>query len=216
MASYCDASDVEAEIRADNSFSASTTPTLSTVNDWITEASDEIRDLADKEFGSESVTGEFYHYYGDRVISPRNTPLVSVSDVKYNEDSLDSPNYVSKTEGDDYTVIKERSQIHLMKGFNPKTGLKRFKLDYSYGKGSIPSKIKKLCTKMVALRVLDSLLASDVNNENAGSDVQVGSIQVKKPADYGAVNYKLLREEIEKLKDDLETGSRTFRSNVYR
>jgi len=41
MANYISPSDVEAEIRADNAFSASTTPTKSEVEQWIEEASDE-------------------------------------------------------------------------------------------------------------------------------------------------------------------------------
>jgi len=215
MASYISPSDVEAEIRADNDFSASTTPTKSEVEQWIEEASDEVRDVADTEFGSQSVTDELYHYYGTDKLAPRNTPLQSVSEVEYNQGDIKDTDWTTLTEDGEYTVLPNRSQIHFLQGFYPKQGLKKFRLDYTYGRSSVPSKIQKLVTKMVALRVLDSLLASDVENENAGSDVQVGSIQVKKPADYGVVNYKQLKEQIQQLRDEIKTGSRTYRTNTY-
>jgi len=170
--------------------------------------------LANTEYGSQSVTDEFYHYYGG-ALAPRNTPLQSVSQVEYNNGDIESPDYEVLTEDEDYTVILERSQIHFIEGFSPKHGLKRFKLDYTYGYNSVPSRVKMLATKMVAKRVLDSLLSSDVNQDDAGIDVQVGSIQVKKPSDYGVENYKQLKMEIEKLKEDVVGGATTFRTNVY-
>jgi len=215
MASYISPSDVEAEIRAENPFGASTTPTKSEVEQWIEEASDEVRDVADTEFGSETVTDELYHYYGTNKLAPRNTPLQSVSEVEYNQGDIKDTDWTTLTEDDEYTVLPNRSQIYFLQSFYPKEGLKKFRLDYTYGRSSVPAKIQKLVTKMVALRVLDSLLASDVENENAGSDVQVGSIQVKKPADYGVVNYKQLKEQIQQLRDEIKTGSRTYRTNTY-
>jgi len=215
MVSYCDVGDVEAEIRADNAFDNSTVPTQTEVEQWIKEASDYIRDLADREYDSVSVTDEFVHYYGSDFIGLKQAPIQSVSEVEYNAGSISDTDWQTKTEDEDYTVIKDRGQLKLLKGFSPKEGLKRFRVDYTYGESDVPATVRMLCTKMVARRVIDSLLAADVNKENAGTDVQVGSIQVKKPADYGVENYKQLKMRIQELKEEVSSGSRSIRTNTF-
>lgn len=215
MVKYCDASDVEAELRADNSFSSSTTPTLTQVQDWIEAESDDIRHEADAEYGQQSVTDELIGYFGGRYITIPEAPLVSVSSVEYNQDTIDDPDWVTKTEGDDYTVFLDRGQLKLIGGFNPKTGDKRFRIDYTYGRSNVPKRIRKLCAKAVAKRTIETLLESDIETENAGTEVSVGTIEIVKPSDYGAENYRILKQEVQRMRENLGDDVNAYRANIW-
>jgi hypothetical protein len=63
--------------------------------------------------------------------------------------------------------------------------------------------------------VLETLLSSDLNTDNAGSRIEVGSIKIVKPSDYGASNFKMLKQEVREFKQNLGGSVKTFRPNVY-
>jgi len=216
MVSYCNASDVEAELRADNSFSSSTVPTKTEVDSWIEEISDEVRHIAAQEYDSQTVTQTF-DYEGDGSILLPNTPVDTLSDVEYTDHAeTETKNYESLTEEEDYEFYADQGLIDLYdEHANYKTGKKRFRVSYDYGTGSIPARIRRLVAKKTALRVLTSLLNRDLEDENAGSETRVGSITIKKPANYGTENLRMLKSEINDLEERLRDEFKVFRSEVY-
>jgi len=212
MVSYCDVADVQAELRAENAFDGSTIPTDTQVSNWIEQESDRIRRIADQEFGEQSVTDE-YHMYAGGGLLPRNTPVISIDELEYNENKLGSEDWEVLVAGNDFRFLEDKDRIEFVPEFHPKHGQRRFRVDYTYGYTSTPKRIKSLCAKRVTLRTLKTLLNSDVEQENAGSEVRVGSIQIKKPEEYGTTNLQMLKSEIEMLENELRSGSRSFRTN---
>jgi len=216
MVEYCNASDVEAEIRADNSFSASTTPTLTQVENWIKDASDEVRHIAAQEYDSQTTTDVFDYSKDGDILLP-NTPVQSVNKVEY-DDSLatDPASFEELDEGDDYEVYLDRGLVDLYHEHRTfKDGKKRFRVSYDYGTGQIPSRVRGLVSMKVAYRVLQSLLNQHVENDNTGGETSVGSITIKKPGDYSAENMRLLRERIAEREERLRDEFGVFRSSVY-
>jgi hypothetical protein len=90
-------------------------------------------------------------------------------------------------------------------------GKKRFKIIYTAGAESTPKVVQKLCTKLVAERVLSSLIFDNVNTGNDGGSISVGSISIVEPASYGVSSYKQLKSDIDKLKEDITGGFGVYR-----
>lgn len=216
MVSYCNASDVEAEVRADNSFSASTTPTLTQVQNWIEDASDEVRHIAAQEYDSQTTTDLFDYSKDGDILLPR-TPVQQISKVEYDDSQpTDNASFKTLTEGDEYEVYLDRGLVDLYHEHHTfKAGKKRFRVSYDYGTGSIPNRVRKLVSMKVAYRVLQSLLNKHVEDDNTGGETSVGSITIKKPGDYSAENMRLLREQIAEREERLRDEFGVFRSSVY-
>lgn len=206
---YTTASKVEAELRATTAFSASTTPSLAQATEWIEETTDYIDALAGQSFESTSYTE--YHDYNpsDRNIYLRKGPVISISSVSYNVSAIGvAPSYVEKTADEDYiTYIEDdeegRVEINYNKWQPDPSHPKAIKVVYTAGYSSVPGRITMLATKMVAKRVLDTLLANNFNERNSGGSISVGSINIVEPNDYGLGSYSKLGADISDLKNQL-------------
>lgn len=216
MVSYCSIQDVEAELRADNNFTSDTIPTKTQVENWIEDASDEVRHIAAQEYDSQTTTGVFDYSHDGDILLP-NTPVQSVNKVEYDDSRPTDPaNFEELDEGDDYEVYLDRGLVDLYD--EHKTfieGKKRFRVSYDYGTGQIPSRVRGLVSMKVAYRVLQSLLNQHVEDDNTGGETSVGSITIKKPGDYSAKNMRLLRERIAEREERLRDEFGVFRSSVY-
>lgn len=199
---------VQSELQTSTQFSPSTTPSLGDVEEWIAEESAYINNLANQIFGSTTYSSEFIDYDGEQDIVLENSPVISVGSVKYNEYPLGSSlgsSWTTKTEGTDYTVYKDRGVIRIIfDNFTPDPGPKRFCIDsYVAGYEVIPYEVRKLCTKLVAERVLSTLIAKNINERNDGGTVSIGSVSITEPSAYGVGSFRKLKEDIERLKEEV-------------
>ena len=60
-----------------------------------------------------------------------------------------------------------------------------------------------LATKLVAKRVIDTVLAKDVAEKQSGKSVSIGSVSIVRPAEVGVSQYKSLTSDIDLLKAEL-------------
>lgn len=209
---------VKAELRASEDFASYTTPSLSDVQEWISEISDEISQLAGRVFTETEYT-EVFDYGGDDILLLKNAPVLSIESVKYSPFPLGSPEYSltqERTEDIDFTLYKEAGEIEILPNWKPMPGLKRIEVKYTAGFTQIPRTIQMLATKKVARRVIDTLLSKDINQKQSGKSVSVGSIRIVKPSDFGVTQYRTLNEQITKLEGDVVGGTSLYRLPMTR
>lgn len=214
--SYCTPGDVEEELRAENSFSSSTYPSLSTVQEWIQQESDIINDMTNSVYSSQTVTEEVYDYNGDdEYIMPSKLPLISLTTLEYNDaNEGETPNWVTKTEDTDYYVYEDRGTIEFIySNFAPKPGKRRLRLTYNYGTSVVPSRVKKLTTLIVTLRVIESLYNKNVNEGDVGGTTSVGVVNIVEPDNLGLNIVKNIQERISDYKGELKGGTHPI---IYR
>lgn len=214
--SYTTAALVQAELQSSTAFSSATLPALADVTNWINEESAYVNSIANLVFGS-TAYDQYIDYEGETIIPLDNTPIISVTAVLYNSSYLGQTNYATSwttlTSEVDYTVYADRSYIQLlMNTIRPTAGIKKFRIQYTAGYATIPLDVQKLVTKLVALRVLDTLLQKNVNERNDGGSVSVGSISIIEPASYGVGSLKKIKSDIELLKTELVKGTKVIRA----
>jgi len=210
---YTNAAYVAEELRAAESFSTSTLPTLETVERWIADTDTYINTLAGRNFES-TLYSEVIDYYGEETIPLQHSPLISITDVLYTSSALGTSAYALSNTADsltDYNSYDNTGDLIIM---NPATfteGRKSIQVNYTAGYAVIPSDIQMLSTKMVAQRVLNSLINSNVNEGNDGGQISVGSISIVEPASYGVNSYKQLGTTINELQDKIVGEFRVHR-----
>jgi hypothetical protein len=206
MVQYTTAALVEAELRATAAFSGSTTPTLAQATTWIEEESAYIDRLLGYSIASASYT-DTIDYQGEEVITLKHSPVISVNSVLYSTSELGTSGYAlsaTKVDGTDYTVYTDSGEIKIIQtNWSPSDGDKRIQVNYTAGYATTPYTIQKLATKLVASRVLDTLIHQNVNESNDGGTVQVGTIKIVEPGSYGVNSYQSLNTDIGMLKDEL-------------
>ncbi len=212
--SYTDAESVAEELQTTTAFASNTIPSLSTITEWITQESEQVNHDAQVIFGETQYTS-FIDYKGEETLTMRYSPIISVEKFEYATVSLGTdgyPTYETKTEDSHFTVYDSSGEITILfNTFSPKEGLKRFKIDYKAGFATVPLIVKKLTTKMVAMRVLNTLINQNLNDRNDGGSINVGSIAIVEPANYGIGSYKQLKIDIEELKLDTSKGFGVYR-----
>lgn len=211
---YTTADLVQAELRATTPFTSSTLPSLQSVNRWIAEESTIIDSIAGS-VASETTYTEFVDYDGSDIILLKHSPIITVTALAYNTNPIGSSlgeAWVTKTAETDYTIYEGRGKILLLPlNFSPSCGPKRFRIVYSAGYSTIPYPIQALATKKVALRVLDTLLSSNVNEANDGGEVSVGSIRIVEPGNYGGKSLLQLKDTIKQLENQVIGGTGVYR-----
>jgi len=210
--SYTTASLIQVELRASTAFSNSTNPSLATITTWIEEIGSYIDGLASKVYAVTTYT-DVFHYGGENFLFLKNTPLVSVTKVEYNSSAEGvAPVWTTLTEYTNYTADLDKGIVILnFTAFNPKSGYNRFRVTYSSGYATIPKNVQMLATKLVASRVLTSLINQNVNERNDGGSISVGDISIVEPASYGVASYKELKADIKDLENTLSGGFKVYR-----
>ena len=213
---YTIADNIQDEIRATSPFTDLTLPSLTTITAWIEQESAEIDNMAGMSYASTANTVDL-DYNGDDRILLKKSPIIAISAFKYAPYAIGTssyPGWLSKVEDTDFTVYKDSGEVEiLLSNFSPEIGSKRFRIEYTSGYTTTPQLVQKLCTKMVAMRVLNSLLQNNVNEGNDGGSISVGSISIVEPASYGVNSYKALQAEIDGLKQKLLVGTGVYRFN---
>ena len=216
---YTTADLIKNELRSTTDFSATTNPTVDTVTNWIQEESAQINKDSARNWGETEYT-DVVDYNGAETITLVNSPVIAVSSVKYSEYALGTTDYSLTTEkvaDTDYTVYADRAEIVILPSWSPAEGRKRISVTYTAGFETLPLTIQQLATKMVSLRVLNSLLNNNVNESNDGGSISVGSFCIVEPASYGVNSYQNLKKDIDSLKQDISKGFGMHRyTNYYR
>ena len=221
--SYSSAEYIQAEIRADTAFSSTTTPSLDTVNRWISEESRLIELKTGQVFANSAETSVYFDYDGSGIFRLPNSPIISIEELKYNENGLGTAaSWLTLTEGNAYNFIlyKDEGEIEFFAGesatnkITPKAGNKKLLISYTHGYAEVPYEIVKLCTLLVSKRVIMTLINSQSNSE--GGNIQVGTISVTDPSNF-SVNYiKSMNQEISDLWNTIGQNFNTFRfTRVY-
>ena len=215
---YTTPSLVEADIRASTAFSSSTTPSLAQVTTWIDEESRVAEVRTNTVFSSTIVSSTYFDYSGEDIFRLPQSPLLSVDKVEYNTTSTGLvPNWVELEEGFDknYLVYTGEGEIEFIHGINainkviPRSGRKRLRVSYTYGYDSTPLEIQKAVTRQVSLRVIESLLNTQANTQ--GGNIQVGTISVTDPSNYGVTWFRASRDEIDNIYNNMGYSVKTFR-----
>lgn len=219
VSSYSDLTLVQSELRTSTSFSSSTTPTAATVNTWIDQESSQIDNKTGNAYASTTESSVFLDYDGTGTLLLEHTPLLEISELRYNQASSGATeDWVTLEEGTDknYMVYLDEGEVKFIAGLNPttkitpKAGYKKFCVTYKHGYSQVPGFIEKLVTKKVAHRVIGSLANSQTNTE--GGDIQIGVIRVAEPGDFSLNYIKGLTQEIKELESELGLNFKTYRS----
>lgn len=214
---------VQAELRVDTTFGSTTVPSLDTVNNWIDEESRYIDTITNSVYSTTTVSSTYVDYDGEGRLRFPNAPLISITKVEYNINSIGmASSWIELEEGfdKDYISYLDLGEIEFVKGINstnkvfPISGVKKFRLSYLHGIALVPADIQKLATLLVAKRTLLSLANSQANTE--GGSIQIGTIQITDPTTYGINYINTLTAEIKDYTATIGRGFKTYRpTRVY-
>ena len=208
---------VQSEIQGASPFDTDTFPSLADVNAWIEEESSYINSISDRVFSSVVVTDQYVDIEEDDDILLPVAPIISLTKLEYNKNRLGDPDgtdWVTKTEDSDFILYDDVGRIHVIRSnWNPKPGRRRVRVTYTYGYADTPLTVRTLASKLVAKRVIDSLLSNKLFEGDTG-DVSIGTMRVSEPADLSIQAYRKLDDDIEKLKDRLHDGFKVYRPIV--
>lgn len=206
---------VGVEIRASATFSSSTIPTLDTVTTWIEEASREIEVRTGNLFSSTLNSSTYVDYDGDCIFRLPQSPVIAINELRYNNSPLgETSSWITLEEGydKDFITYLDEAEVEFIVPYNQ--GKKKICITYSSGFTTVPLDIQRLCTLLVAKRVIMSLSNSQSNTE--GGDIQVGTIRVSDPSTYSVTYLKSMNQEINDLYDKCGYSFKTSRlTRVY-
>ncbi len=214
---YTTAALVEAELSSAASFSTSSVPTLAQLTTWISETDAMIDQLSANVYAQSTYVEEI-NYEGEDRIMLKHAPIISVTSVQYSPYALGSteyPSYVTKVADTDYSVFLQKGYLEVLPSWSPRCGSKQIKVTYVAGYATTPPVVQMLSTKMVAKRVIDSVMNKDLKEKQSGKSISVGSISIVKPTDFGVASYKSLSTNIDELKQELIKGPSAFRFINY-
>lgn len=207
---------VQEELKATTAFTDSTYPSLQAIEIWINEESAFVNRLANTNFGETQYT-QYYDYDGEETLYLKHTPVMSIDTFEYNTASLgNTASWATKVEDTDFSVDTDRGEVTIIDTrFSPTSGKKKFRITYTAGYDDIPYEVQKITTKMVAKRVIDSVLAKDTAERQSGKSISVGSISIVKPAQFGVQQYAALKTDIMDLQAQILKGTTAHRFGSY-
>jgi hypothetical protein len=200
---YTDLQQVQEELRSEVSFSNNTLPSAQTVTRWIGQASERVDNIAGRTFGVTTYV-EYIDYNGEEMLMLKHAPFTTVTSVEYNDQPSGQPtNWATLTADTSYVVYPETGEILIvLDQWKPNFGNRNIRITYSAGFTDIPELIQTAVTKIVALRVLNTLISKNVNEGSDGGSISVGSISIVEPASYGVNSYRNLQQEVKDLLDN--------------
>ena len=210
---YTDDTAVASELRTTDLFASTTIPSLEDVSEWIGQYSDYIDGLANKSFIATDYT-QYFDFDGSTELYLKNTPVNSITSIRYNTAKLGATEvWVDKVEGTDFIHYPEKGFIKIITSnwTTLASGFRNIEVVYNAGYTVVPGRIKLLATKMVASKVLSTLLNENVEGRNDGGSISVGDIKIVEPGAYGVNSYKNLNQDIKDMEDDLVNGYRVYR-----
>lgn len=210
---YTDDTAVAHELRSTDLFSPSTIPSLEDVSEWIGQASDYIDGLANKSFIATDYE-QYFDFDGTTQLYLKNTPVNTITSLEYNTAlEGETPAWVTKTEGVHFLTYPDKGYVEIVtrKWTTIKSAFRNIRINYNAGYATVPGRIKLLATKLVASKVLGTLLNNNISERNDGGSISVGDISIVEPGAYGVNSYKNLQQDIKDMEDALVNGYRVYR-----
>jgi len=156
-------------------------PSISTVNEWIEWAEDNIDRSSGYSYTTEGKTDLILAGNGNYEfwLPQEYLPLVSISQMEINTGSDFDQTWVEKTEGTDFLILNlDTGRIKFntsgVTGFSSKT--QQLKVDLVYGFSTIPHIVEEIATKMVAKKFIQSVASSASAGGN--ESIRVGPIMI--------------------------------------
>lgn len=167
---YTDIDEVQTFLKT--TFDGTTTPTLTTVNEWITDADAEVDRLTGTTFTATSNIDVFdLTNRTDRVLL-RKFPVISLTAVEYNS-STDADKEFNPT----WTAFDNSRLDGDFAIFDiPKIGNQIVRVTYQYGFSTTPSEVKHLAT----LLVVKKAISADSYAKNSTSSLSIGPLSITK------------------------------------
>ena len=192
--------------------SSSSTPSSDDIAIWIGQAKAEIDSRSGETFEPIGVTQELYDWnHDDNILRLKNSNVLSITTFEYNDQNAgETPSWTSKTEDTDFYLQGDYGEVEFItSNFSPIAGKRRFRVTYTHGQTSVPKDVQMLATKIVAKRVIDSVISSQASV--AGGAVSVGTISVDDASNFSPTVSKQLKAEIDSLFDKIIGSFKTYR-----
>ncbi len=206
MANYTTVSNVSEELNA-FSISDTTTPNIDTVTTWIEQASRMIDLHTHQVWGSTVATEETHDYDGAGEFQTYHSPILAV-DSLYKEVNGVGGTSISweeleegRIDGKDFYYYADEGDVVFHGSDKPKAGRQSLKISYTYGYTNTPLEIVQISTKIVAKRVINSVINGSASSE--GGAVSVGTISVSDPSTFSLTRVKEMDSEIKSLYSDI-------------
>lgn len=202
MTSYTTYTKVSEEL---NNFTldASSTPTSTVVNTWITEASKLIELNTNQVWASTVVSSEYHDYDGSGIFKTYHSPIITITELLAESNGINSESLgwhtleEGKIRTKDFYQYSDEGDIIFHGTEKPSAGYQNLCISYSYGYATTPIQIQTLATKIVATRVINSVINGSASSE--GGAVSVGTISVSDPSTFGISRIKEMNQEIKDL-----------------
>jgi len=186
-------------------------PTLTTVEGWIEESSNELEVRTGKVWASTLASSVLLDYDGTGYLRVPNAPIVSVTKLEYNKNGLgsDTSDWVELTQGynNDF-IVSDDAEIKFFT--MPNVGAQRLRITYTYGYAVTPLWIQKLCTDMTARAFISSVVQGDAKEQ--GGSVTVGNISISDPSTFSSTFLASLDSSIDKALTDNVSQSHVYRT----
>lgn len=204
---YTTTTEVAAELGG-ITITSTSSPSTTQVTSWIRDAEAEINSLTGMSWNTQSLTGSVYEYHdykGNNRLILNNAPVISITKVEYISSDWGAPSVTwtelteGRTSSDSFIVYKDEGLIQFHNNTSgthlPKRGVQNVRVQYSYGKATVPNEIKRFATLLVAKRYMLSVASKTASEE--GGAVSVGTISVDDPNNYVHNHYDRVTKEIE-------------------
>jgi len=196
---YTTAEDVSAKLNG-VTINGSSTPSDDVVDSWIDEASNEIEERTGRIWSSTVSGSVLLDYDGSGYLRVPHTPVISISSLEYNKNSLGdtTDDWHTLTEGSNNNfIVYGDGEIKFFGSTQPSAGNQRIRINYTYGYTSTPLWIKKLCTSMVSRSFISSVVQGDAKEQ--GGAVTVGNISISDPSTFSGNFLQQLDTEIDNI-----------------
>lgn len=175
-----------------------TTPSDDQVDTWIAQSSNELDVMTGRVWTSTLSSSVVLDYDGSGYLRLPKSPVVSISSLEYNKQSLgsSSSDWTSLTEGrtNDFIVYTDEGEVQFFGSNTPPAGQQRIRVTYTSGYASTPAWVEKLCAQMVARRFISSVVQGDAKEQ--GGSITVGNITISDPSTFSASFLRQLDMEI--------------------
>ena len=208
MAMYATVEDVSNELNG-LSITSSTTPSIDTVESWISQESDTLKRETGRAWGYEVVEDEYYDYDGSGHILLKNAPIISITSASYEQNGInaESESWVSLTEGrtsaSNFIVYKSEADLVFHGTTKPAAGFQNFKTSYSFGYETTNKTALAIVAKKTALRLISTVINSQSSEE--GGQITVDVISISDPSTFSLQRVQSLKQEIKELTNTLGT-----------
>lgn len=223
MTMYSNVADVAAELGG-VTINTTSTPTVTIVNGWIQDASDEIDRVTKRIWSKDTVTSSAYEYMdhdGSNIIKLKHKPVISVESLEYESEGLGAATTAwsscteGRTDASEFVLYKDEGVIKFhtnSDGKWPIYGHQNIRVTYTYGYESTPRSVKRLCALLVAKRYILSV-ANKAGTEEPGG-MSVGTISASDPNSYMQNHLRFINDEIDRLWKNVVPKFKTFEINT--